>query len=493
MEGLYKVLIVDDEAFAREGLSTLMEWEKFGFVLLGEAENGPQAIRMIAEHQPDLVITDISMPEMSGIELIAYVREHMSYQPNFVILSGYGTFEYAKEAMRLNVDNYILKPVIRSEVQEKLIEVKAGMDRQRQEQRVREQTNKKLQLLSRSYLMQLLDGTAGENTYKLELILNLRGKSRQMFVIKIVTESGEEHIRERLMLSMERIGIVPEPYEMIFMAPNFAVIFLDYTGEQLEKRLSEALLEFTDAVYIVMKLGCVENSKDILRVWKQVSQIMDYCFYRGNKSRIFREEDMESVRLMNSRYCRDILKGPEKDEEDDREGVIAYCSRLRSHNIEPEQIRVLILARLMEAKTEVGESEMDELQHRIPWLLFEELKDIWVKLVREEKADSSAEDISIQIEEYIRNHFRENITIQDISRELCYNEFYLGKLIKKKTGMTFRQYLNKVRLDYAEKLLEGSYGSVIEIAHNSGFSNPDYFCKKFRERNGLTPTEFRKR
>lgn len=87
MKELYKVVIVDDEAFAREALEFLVNWENLGFELVGSAENGKQALEIIAEYQPDLVITDIAMPEMSGMELIAYVREHMHFQPKFVILS----------------------------------------------------------------------------------------------------------------------------------------------------------------------------------------------------------------------------------------------------------------------------------------------------------------------------------------------------------------------------------------------------------------------
>lgn len=494
MNELYKVLIVDDEAFAREGLTSMIDWEACGFTLVGEAEDGQQALKIIAELQPDLVIADIVMPEMNGIEMIKYVRKHMRYQPDFVILSNYGTFEYAKEIMRLGVERYILKPFIRSETQENLKEIKKAMDKRRQEELVNVQTNRKLQLLSRKYLMRLLEGVAvEEEKFNLDLILNLKGRKRQMLAIKIKMESEEERIRELLMQTFIRLGCVPELYEMIFVTPNFIVVFADETDICLEDRLSTMLKELSEDVHIIMNLGQVKDCQDIVEVWKKVATFMEYSFYRGNRSRVFKDADLENCIRINSGYCQDIVTAPEKKELMGVEQITTYCNRLRNLNVQPTLIQVFILARLMEIKTESMEEEVYRLHQQVPYLLFDELKNIWIQLVQEEKANLRTEDVDGLIEQYVRCHFQENIVLQDVAMELHYNEIYLGKLIKKKTGMSFRQYLNKVRLDYAEKLLLESFDSVIEIAHKSGFSNPDYFCKKFRERNGMTPSEFRKR
>lgn len=484
MKELYKVVIVDDEAFAREALEFLVNWENLGFELVGSAENGKQALEIIAEYQPDLVITDIAMPEMSGMELIAYVREHMHFQPKFVILSAYGTFDYAKEAMRLGVENYILKPIIRREVTQKLADIKEDMDREKRERAVREKTDRSLANLSCSYLSRFLNGVAEEEElYKLELILNLQERQRRMLAVKGIRS------REVLMLALQNEHLVPEPYEIMFLTSDFAAVVLDFEKEGLGKQMIHALTDVRDTAYVVMDLGLVGSRREIGEAWKLVTQVMDYCFYREKRSRVFCQEDREWLEKQNALYCHEILEEPEEENFRDCEQVSNYCAALRGRNIEPRQLRIIVLARLIAMKDETGE----QLKWQVSWMFFEELRDIWMQIIREKKESIDKNQTGSQITVYIQEHFHENITIQDMAGELCYNEVYLGKLVKKETGMTFRQYLNKVRLEYAEKCLRESSDSVIEISMDSGFSNPDYFYRKFREKNGMTPTEFRKR
>lgn len=490
MKECYKVLIVDDEPFAREGLELMVNWNQLGFELAGSAENGRQALEMIAEYQPDLVITDLLMPEMGGIELIDYVRKHMFYQPEFVILSGYGTFDYAKEAIRLDVNHYILKPIMRNEVQQKLADIKTDMDSQRQGHKIWEKINRGLGKLSCSYLAWLLNGQAGEEeVYKLEIILKLKEKYRRLAVVKSMSGKDEEKNRDMLTGVLKKMHIIPEPYEIMFLTPNFAVLIVDYEEENFEKVLLQTLSADTDSAHIVLNLGLVSSCREIREAWKLVEQVMDYCFYREYENRTFCMEDMEMLCQKNREFSNELLKETGTESLSDACYVRACCAALRDHNVEPEQLRIVVFVRLLELQDESGE----ELRQQIRWMLFEELKDIWIWVVREKKEDCDTENITNQIKTYMEAHFCENITIYDMAQEFHYNEVYLGKLVKRKIGMTFRQYLNKVRMDYAERLLKESRDSVIEISYASGFSNPDYFCKKFRERNGMTPTEFRKR
>ncbi len=482
MKKLYKVLIVDDEAFAREALEILVGWENLGFELIGSAEDGKQALTMIAEYQPELVITDIAMPGMSGIELITYVREHMYYQPKFVILSAYGTFDYAKEAIRLGVKDYILKPVIRREVMQKIADIKETMDREGQEREVREKMDRSLGKLSCSYLSGLLAGVAEEDElYKLEMILNLKERQRRMFAVKGIRS------REVFMRALKSMNLVPETYEIMFLAPDFVAVILDYTEDG--GRLLQALQGAEELFYVVVDLGIVGGWREIREAWKLVAQVIDYCFYRGRKNRSFCQEDRAWLKQSNEMYCREILEEPELGSSGECEQAEAYCNAFYSHNIEPGQLRVIVTSRLLAVQDETGE----QLRRQVSWMFFDELKDIWMQVIGEKKESTDADNIGIQIKDYVRAHFHENISLQDMAGELCYNEVYLGKLVKRETGMFFRQYLNEVRLEYAQKRLTESTDSMMEIALDSGFSNPDYFCKKFREKNGMTPTEFRKR
>src|SRR5687768_3861072 len=107
---MYTVLIVDDEPFIRKGLRAIMDWNRYSFDVIAETGSAQEAIQLIRKHRPDLVITDIRMPEMDGLELIKQVSDTMKDKPKFIILSGYSEFTYAQKAMQYNVNNYILKP-----------------------------------------------------------------------------------------------------------------------------------------------------------------------------------------------------------------------------------------------------------------------------------------------------------------------------------------------------------------------------------------------
>ncbi|HCM14171.1 MAG TPA: two-component system response regulator, partial [Lachnospiraceae bacterium] len=126
---MIKVMIVDDEPFIRQGLMILIHWEQYGFCICGEASNGKEAIERMREQEFDLVITDIKMPQMGGLELIAYTWEHISKEIRFIILSGFYEFEYAKKAIKYDVADYVLKPVQREELVRALEDYKEQYNR----------------------------------------------------------------------------------------------------------------------------------------------------------------------------------------------------------------------------------------------------------------------------------------------------------------------------------------------------------------------------
>ena len=121
---MIKVMIVDDEPYIRQGLKILINWEKYGYIVCEEASNGHEAMKILKEKEIDLVITDIKMPGMDGLELIEYTRKNISQEIPFIILSGFYEFEYAKKAIKYDVADYVLKPVQRDELVRVLEEYK---------------------------------------------------------------------------------------------------------------------------------------------------------------------------------------------------------------------------------------------------------------------------------------------------------------------------------------------------------------------------------
>ena len=132
---MIKVLLVDDEQFIRQGLKHLVDWEKYGYQILAEAENGMDAIHILEETDIDLVFVDIKMPGMTGMELISYVQKNLSRQIRFVILTGYAEFQYARKALQLNVLDYMLKPVQKEELIHVLTKINQDYQQEQQERK----------------------------------------------------------------------------------------------------------------------------------------------------------------------------------------------------------------------------------------------------------------------------------------------------------------------------------------------------------------------
>lgn len=157
---MLKVMIVDDEPWVLEGLRTMVDWEKSGYEVCAEALSAVEALRLIQEHKPDLLLTDINLPVMSGLELIAAVKEVMDHPPRFVILSGYDDFNYARTALRQKVDGYLLKPVDDEEIEALLLKVKAIIQN---EIASRDESRKKHNLLVNNLINRFIQGNGAKS------------------------------------------------------------------------------------------------------------------------------------------------------------------------------------------------------------------------------------------------------------------------------------------------------------------------------------------
>lgn len=177
---MYSLLVVDDEIRQREAVIKSVDWGKAGFNVIGDAENGIEALELLEKLEPDLILTDIKMPLMTGLELASKVRE-IRPATKFVILSGYDDFEYAQEAFKYNVIRYLLKPISASELSEEFIKIKAEMDEEFERLKTGSSNEEtELRLKKAEFLLPLLLGT-GEDVHASQ---NLKNIAEQLGLIK---------------------------------------------------------------------------------------------------------------------------------------------------------------------------------------------------------------------------------------------------------------------------------------------------------------------
>ncbi|KQO16646.1 response regulator transcription factor [Paenibacillus sp. Leaf72] len=514
---MYKVLIVDDEIFVRKGLINLMNWAAMQFEICGEAENGKQAIKLIERLKPDLVIVDIRMPMLDGLELIKHVKEEGDHQPLFIIISGHHDFTYAQQALRYNVSDYILKPVDKKELGSTLKKV--------------ENTLNQMQLLSytgekplaQTIISTLLQTEPNEQVIQqISHILKLPASSPYTYVIAEIQDmqtSGSfdylPAMQTALQRYMQREGTLPlvhvrENNQYGLIVPQAWLMQLGdnentayaWLLDMLEKELGTTISLFIGSRE--------EHLKRIDQSGSSAGQCLNYRFAAGSRGII-----MASEMLPLSLYYFDVdeelhSKLITEMEENVREGYEAVIhtifNQFQELRFAPDAVANTIRRSIIAVINTIRQFEGDEkelllLNELLDWpnkyrnlnqlrhicLRFIEESAGYIAAKRSEKGKGSIE----KIKKYIDANFTENINLKGIAAKFYMNPVYLGQLFRKSYGMYFNEYLLSLRIEEAKRLLRQTNNRMYKIAELVGFPNSDYFATQFEKLEKMTPTDYR--
>ena len=517
---MYNVLLVDDERIIREGLAKKISWNSYNMTLFGEAANGEEGLERICNDDIHIVITDIKMPGMDGLELI---RRAQQVKPDvrFIVLSGYDEFEFAQAAMQYGVRHYLLKPTKTQEIDRILREVSADVARQEEEhsllERIKQDMTKNLPLIKEQFFRDLimhkmytsremssylsffgippqsvtkvtliLFNPAGEQSYEklfsLQLICRRRLEERGLILTTIVKESLVTVVRDMGTKELlERIGEIKSRFSRFYNQPVSAAVS------------GSASLHSVHTLY--------EEARNLLK----------YKFYCGEDSIITRQDALEGagnydqtdLKYYIEEVCLAIRCGHESDY---CVALQSFWSELRLHKLPQRGIRHAVIDLLLTAARYSG---YENLAHYIDCLkrveetdTLEELEsmiDECCRAVVKKNFDlfSSRKN---KLVEKLKEKIQENLpqpelTLKWLARTLIYaNVDYLSKLFKRETGETFRHYLTRLRVEEAKNLLQRFPEiPVAEVARKVGFGeNARYFCTVFRKCVGQPPIAYRR-
>lgn len=512
-----KLLIVDDEEWIVEGLKLQIPWEEYEIELTRTAQNGREAIEILEKENPSIVLTDIRMPLMDGLELANYVYTQKK-ECELIIISGYADFEYAKKAIAYGVSAYLTKPVIREELAEAIQEI-LGKLRLKREQKHKLDQLKDMEEYSELSQYYLLENQGQEKQ---------TDNSRYITAVFYVTQlENKSHMQER-----EEVRFLQLAKEIswnngrgIFFNNHFNpsqyVLIVDFekNSEFLEvyKRIESDFEKFLGRVRNEMNISGIigvstpyDNTSQSFKAYLQAKFIVENL--QGDKNcRIVTEDEFGNVygrikvdydeiqELMTAIEYRN-RKGIEKEYdrmtkkwEESTEALI--CTRLNIQEI------LVSLSKLLSQYN----GSMYELGHEYADIFSQ----IWSidscqKLVEQSKILIEAvmehidavesrgkESVIVQIKNYIDYHYSESITLNEISKKYYINAAYFSRAFKKEIGVNFNDYLRKLRLDKAAAFLASTDLKVYEIAGKVGFDNSNYFMKKFQEQYGITPGKYR--
>lgn len=536
-----KVFLVEDEMVIRRGIKNSIDWEKEGYIFCGEASDGELAYPMIIKEKPDILITDIRMPFMDGLELCKLVKKEL---PNIkiLILSGYDEFDYAKEAIRLGVTEYLLKPISSGKLLEALNGVSESIRREKEDKdlvrKYMEEMRENTEHEKQKFFEQMIAGNlsmadALETGKKYEMNLSAGMYNLLLFRFTLGEEnrkSGEllgeaEYAIEKLTERLEYVfefqrGV--EGWAFLLMADNEEQ--MSERVKELSKDLEEIMKNYSTIAYFggigqpVARLRELEESFReaeralAARFTMELNQIISVEDIRMAQNvdtlddiEITSFGEIEKTRTMLEKF----LNNGAEDEID--EFVDVYINELPEENLKSVLMRQYII---MDAyivmmsfceKIEGIEGEMqaqsEELKNSMKTIqTLEEIKNYIRMLlkkiigVRDTISGRRYSDIIEIAKDQIRKtYMSDEISLNTIAAEVGMSPSYFSSIFSKEMGKTFVEYLTEIRMDRAKELLMCSSMKTSEIGYEVGYKDPHYFSYIFKKTQNCTPKEFRAR
>ena len=536
-----KVFLVEDEMVIRRGIKNSIDWEKEGYIFCGEASDGELAYPMIIKEKPDILITDIRMPFMDGLELCKLVKKEL---PNIkiLILSGYDEFDYAKEAIRLGVTEYLLKPISSGKLLEALNGVSESIRREKEDKdlvrKYMEEMRENTEHEKQKFFEQMIAGNlsmadALETGKKYEMNLSAGMYNLLLFRFTLGEEnrkSGEllgeaEYAIEKLTERLEYVfefqrGV--EGWAFLLMADNEEQ--MSERVKELSKDLEEIMKNYSTIAYFGGIGQPVARLRELEESFREAERALAARFTM-ELNRIISVEDIrmaqnvdtlddieitsfgeiEKTRTMLEKF----LNNGAEDEID--EFVDVYINELPEENLKSVLMRQYII---MDAyivmmsfceKFEGIEGEMqaqsEELKNSMKTIqTLEEIKNYIRMLlkkiigVRDTISGRRYSDIIEIAKDQIRKtYMSDEISLNTIAAEVGMSPSYFSSIFSKEMGKTFVEYLTEIRMDRAKELLMCSSMKTSEIGYEVGYKDPHYFSYIFKKTQNCTAKEFRAR
>lgn len=534
---MYKLIIIEDETIVRKNIIKKIEWEKYGFSIVGEADNGREGLELIDNTSPDVVITDIEMPFLNGIELSSIIRKKY---PNIkiVFLTGFNEFEYAKKAVELDVIEYVLKPVSSDSIANILLKIKSKLDEEINEKKnieiLREHYLQSIPVMKADFLSTLISRKQEKENIlrKADYYnINLRGNIFSVSVISIDKNTIDEEMFSEADYELIKFAVLNTAEEIMnkhslgfaFSHDNYIVLIAvssDSSRETFLNRLFNALEEIRANINAYLKFSitiglgniCTEVS-NICDSFKYALSALEYRFIIGNNKLIYIEDleprsfdkvifdETKEYMLISS-----IKFGGEKD-------IYAAIERLFHELIDTKtsfsdyQIYLLeILASIVKVSKDLNLDtqsifganynlfvemfKFDTISDVKDW--FEKICIKLMKNISKRRKNSSAMMVE-KAKEYIMQNYNDNeLSLNKVSNYLHISPNYFGSIFKNETGETFGSFLLKVRMDTARDLLCAGKMKNFEVAEKVGYVDEHYFSYSFKKYFKVSPNEFRK-
>ncbi|MDR1638875.1 MAG: response regulator [Clostridiales bacterium] len=531
---MYRLIIVDDNKFERNGIKKSIEWEKYGIMVVGTFANGYDALASLDELQPHIVITDIAMPNLNGIEMSEIIKKK-NPGTKIIFISCHSDFNYSQSAISLGANGYVLKPIVSDELVvelEKIVNDFIAKDTEALERKeMMRQLEEMLPLVQEQFFKELLLGNCkdrediGRRVQFLRIPVQTDFFAQVIFIsLRDLVNSGSAESSYFVSYSVKRIVSSAsmgstKAFPVQISSDEFAAVIFGKTGELKEAALSASVcinMEISGQLGISATMGiskCASGLENVPLLYRQAFRAANTRFYSGSNPIILFEDieegldsPFEGMPNMDSVY-QDLRNLVSLGTEESIEGFLQKY--LGSDGMRRDEIYIkgfvfsvisLTEIILKEANQSFKDVFGDDIMIWKKLSRFETIIDVkqWLcnifRAIQEhisKKSSSRNARVVESIKEIIKNSYSEQISIDAISKSVYLSGRHINSLFKKETGKTIFDYVISYRIEVAKRLLKDPDSKVSAVAESVGYQNTSYFCLAFKKNVGMTPAEYK--
>ncbi len=544
MEGkatMFKVLIIDDEPIIRKGLRNIINWKNFGCEVCGEAADGLEGIDLIRKLLPDIIITDIKMPETDGLTMLREIKDSVP-DSKIIILTGHRDFDYVHEALKIGAFDFLLKPSkieeLMSVITRAVKELKFKKERSEEIEKLSMLFKQNISVLREKFLYDVIYEINTDEEDILQKLELFNVKSKEFFMLIVQNDSEDSDTSEisqydRHLYQFGIINTFNEVFADVFdvinvTLNNMGIAFIltqkDEAGNVAEI-IDKKCLYLQDIIcncfgFTVTIAVSSEGTKmmQLPQKFGECREALEHKFYMGSNSIIFHSDintffkydDHSMLEKLQKALIEGIRSGNEQFVRDRLQDIYSYIKSVDPSNKDfvknfywnlissINNIRMSLMSGDSDKKLEYSElsglygliekcSNADELNT----LLDESARSITSKV--NSYNNKSIKLILRKAVEYLQKHYNEQITLNEVAEHTFVSTYYISRMFKKEMGKNFVDYLNEIRIEKAKEMLRDVRYKTYEVAEQVGIPDAHYFSKLFKKYVGVTPTEFREK
>lgn len=522
-EAKYRVILVDDEPIILRSLKVAIPWDELNLEIAGEARNGEEALRLVRELSPHMIISDIRMPGLDGISLM---KEVMAENPKrlFIFISGYGEFEYAREALREGAFDYLLKPIDHDELIQMILRAIKTLEKQMENDKLLHSVQMLSMLARERMFAELIEGNHSESHLRHMKWLE-NSELQEDYMVAVLQLDHYLKLYNQWSMEERRLWLfaIRNILSEWSIAQGALTVFPFHSGEwvmlfpaAMSERRENLGRDIIHRIKVHTKLSCSIGFSQTAKGIGQLSEAYQsaaralYQRFYSDREGVFVEQVPELGATREAKYPKHLESGMlDAVRTLDDERLIALLDETRGY-LEAQAFSKETAERMIVELTVVLYREFEHMKLLLEWSLEGILQELhsmdtlnemmgllklnFGKWIRESRDSQPKEHIQSMIDKtkgYIANHYHKDLSIEEVAEVADLSISHFCMLFKQVTGYTFLEYLTQCRIEKAKYILKNSQVKVYQIAPLVGYQDPRYFTQVFKKVTGMTPSEYR--